>query len=380
MSNTENATEDAQANASADESADAGVKRGGKLIGLLIAVTLVGYLIADRYTPYTDQARIEGYVIGVAPQVAGIVDEVLVTNNAQVKAGDVMFRIDPAQYEIALQKARSDYDNAVHQVDAGDAAVAAARANLASARANLLKAQQDTSRLERLRREDPGTISTRRLEISRATLKQSEAAVVGAEASVQQAIESKGGAASNEDNTFIRTARSAVEKAELDLARTVVRAKTDGVVTDLRTEVGQYAGTGGPVMTLVATQDLWVNAEFTENNLGRMQVGTPVELLFDIFPGEVFEGSVTSIGLGVSASNQPPAGTLPTIDNDRDWLRQSQRFPVVVSFKNDIAPEQLNQLRIGGQSSVIAYNEGSGAVAWLGWIWMRLMSILSYAY
>ncbi len=380
MSNTENAAEDSQATASADESVDAGVKRGGKLIALLIAVTLVGYLIADRFTPYTDQARIEGYVIGVAPQVAGIVEEVLVSNNARVKAGDVLFRIDSAQYEIALQKARSDYDNAVHQVDAGDAAVAAARANLASARANLLKAQQDTSRLERLRREDPGTISTRRLEISRATLKQSEAAVVGAEASVQQAIESKGGAASNEDNTFIRTAQSAVEKAELDLARTVVRAKTDGVVTDLRTEVGQYAGTGGPVMTLVATQDLWVSAEFTENNLGRMQVGTPVELLFDIFPGEVFEGSVTSIGLGVSASNKPPAGTLPTIDNDRDWLRQSQRFPVVVSFKDDIAPEQLNQLRIGGQSSVIAYNEGSGAVAWLGWIWMRFMSILSYAY
>ncbi len=363
-----------------DDSADAGVKKGGKIIAALILVSLTLYLINDRFTPYTDQARVQGFVIGVAPQVAGIVSEVLVENNQMVKTGDVLFRIEATQYEIALAKADSDYENAIRQVEAGDAGVEAARANLESARANLVKARQDTNRLERLRRDDPGTISTRRLEVSRATLKSSEAAVTAAEAGVEQALQAKGGDVSNEDNTMLKAARAAVEKAQLDMARTVVRAQSNGVITDLRTDVGQYAGNGAPVMTLVATQNFWVSADFTENNLGRMREGTPVELLFDVLPGKVFEGVVGSIGLGISATQPPPPGTLPTVDNSRDWLRQSQRFPVVVNFEAGMDAGELRQLRIGGQASVIAYNDGSGPVSWIGWLWMRFMSIASYAY
>ena len=103
------------------------VKRGGKLIALLILLSLAWYLASDRYTPYTTQARVQGYVVGVAPQVSGIVTEVLVKNNQRVEADEPLFRIDPYQYEIALAKARSDYENALRQVDAGDAGVDAAR-------------------------------------------------------------------------------------------------------------------------------------------------------------------------------------------------------------------------------------------------------------
>ena len=144
------------------DSAPAAVKRGGLIVALVILISLTWYLASDRYTPYTSQARVQGYVIGVAPQVSGIVTEVLVKNNERVEADQPLFRIDPSQYEIALAKARSDYENALRQVEAGDAGVEAARANLRSAKANLEKAQKDTDRLERLYREDPGTISVRR--------------------------------------------------------------------------------------------------------------------------------------------------------------------------------------------------------------------------
>jgi multidrug resistance efflux pump len=363
---------------SADSSAASSVRKGGLMIGLLIVVSLAWYLLADRFTPYTSQARVQGYVVGVAPKVAGLVTRVWISNNQEVEVGQPLFEIDPSQYRIALDKAQSDLENAQRQVDAGNAAVESARANLRAAKANELKAQQDVTRLERLYKQDPGTISVRRLEISRASLEQAQAQVAAAEANIRQAIEKKGGD-DDDDNAILKSALSAVAKAQLDLDNTIVRASTGGVITDLRTDVGQYAGTGSPVMTLVAIRDVWISAEFTENNLGNMQPGTPVEILFDALPGEVFDGEVRSIGLGVSEGQAPPAGTLPTVDNSRDWLRQAQRFPVVVGFDIDQQEALHRQLRVGGQASVIAYT-GHGLLSLLGRLYVRLMSWLSYAY
>jgi multidrug resistance efflux pump len=355
------------------------VKRGGILVAALIVGSLCWYLGADRYTPVTDQARVQGYVVGVAPQVAGIVTQVWVENNQAVDEGEKLFRIDPSQYEIALAKAQSDLENTRSQVQAGSAAVDAARANLDAALANQVKAEKDTRRLKKLFKEDPGTVSTRRIEVSSATLDQARAGVAGARADIQRAIEQKGGE-SDVDNTLLKVALTSVEKAQLDLERTVVKASSRGVITDLTADVGLYAGAGKPVLTLVAVSDVWVRAEFTENNLGHLKVGTPVEIQFDISPGRVFKGHVSSIGLGVSSGAAPTPGTLPTIDNDRDWLRQAQRFPVNVKF--DIPPDSglVRQLRVGGQATVIAYSEDSSVLKLLGKLYIRLVSVLSYAY
>ena len=254
-----------------------------------------------------------------------------------------------------------------------------ARANLRAALANEIKAEKDTTRLKRLHGEDPGTISVRRLEVSQATLDQARAKVSAAEADIQRAIEQMGGE-NDENNTLLKSAQSAVDKAELDLANTVVTASSRGVITDLRADVGQYAGTGSPVLTLIAIQDVWISAEFTENNLGHLRVESPVEIIFDAFPGRVFTGEVRSIGLGVSAGQAPAPGTLPTVDNSRDWLRQSQRFPVVIEF--DVMQDEIlrRQLRVGGQASVIAYGDGHEWLNMLGRAYIRLMSYLSYAY
>ena len=363
----------------AEESAKTSVRKGGLAVGLVILLSLTWYLLADRFAPYTSQARVQGYVVGVAPKVAGLVTQVWVKNNQEVDEGQPLFEIDPSQYRIALDKAKSDLVSARRQVEAGSAAVDSARANLRAALANELKAQQDTTRLERLHREDPGTISVRRLEVSRASLDQARAQVSAAEAAIQQAIEQMGGD-DEENNAILRSAQSAVDKAQLDLANTVVKASSRGVITDLRADVGQYAGTGNPVLTLVAIHDVWINAEFTENNLGHLRPGSPVEIVFDVMPGQVFDGEVRSIGLGVSEGQAPPPGTLPTVQNSRDWLRQSQRFPVIIGFDVTQQPGLRSHLRVGGQASVIAYSEGHGLLALLGKAYIRLMSWLSYAY
>jgi len=375
-------TAEARENAQSQEEAQAAtttVKRGTLGIGLVILFSLVWYLLGDRFTPYTTQARVQGYVVGVAPKVAGVVTQVWVHNNQEVEAGQPLFEIDPSQYRIALEKAESDLESARRQVEAGSAAVQLARANLSAALANELKAERDYTRLQRLHREDPGTISVRRLEVSRASLDQARASVAASEADIQRAIEQKGGD-DDATNAILKSAQSAVEKAKLDLDNTTVVASSRGVITDLRADVGVYAGAGSPVMTLVAIRDVWINAEFTENNLGHLRPGSLVEFLLDALPGQVFDGEIRSIGLGVSEGQVPPPGTLPTVDNNRDWLRQAQRFTVVIGFDVDQQGALRGQLRVGGQASVIAYSEGHAILTLLGKAYIRLMSWLSYAY
>jgi multidrug resistance efflux pump len=361
-----------------DREAGGAARRGGLVVAALIVLSLSWYLVSDRYAPYTTQARVQGYVIGVAPEVAGSVTQVWVSNNQEVDEGQRLFEIDPTPYRIALARAESDLANARSQVQAGDAAVEAARASLKAVQAGELRARQDYERLKRLREEDPGTISERRLESSLASLDQARARVSAAEADIQRAIESKGGD-DEANNAILLAAQASVEKARLDLERTAVTAPSRGLITDLRADVGQYAGTGAPVMTLIAIHDLWISADFTENNLGHMRSDLEAEVLFDAFPGRVFRGRVRSIGLGISAGQTPPPGTLPSVSNSRDWLRQAQRFPVEIGFEID-DETQLRQLRIGGQASVMVFADDSTVTKYLGKLYIRLMSWLSYAY
>ncbi len=355
------------------------VKTGALIAVGVIVLSLTWYLLADRFTPFTSQARVQGYVVGIAPKVAGLVTKVLVVNNQKVTEGQPLFQIDPSQYRIALEKAQSDLEKARRQVGAGSAAIESARANLRAALANEQKAEKDLRRLGRLRREDPGTISQRRLEISQASLEQARAGVNAARAEIQRAVDQKGGD-DEATNAILTAAVSAVDKAKLDLANTTVLAPSQGVITDLRADVGQFAGTGSPVLTFIAIHEVWVSAEFTENNLGHLHPGSRVEILLDALPGRVFKGTVRSIGVGVSAGQNPPAGTLPTIQNSRDWLRQSQRFPVIVEFDTSRNEMLRRQLRVGGQASVMAYTDGHGVLNLLGKLFIRIMSLFSYAY
>jgi len=358
--------------------APASVKKGTVGILLLILLSLAWYLTSDRFTPYTQQARVQGFVIGVAPKVGGAITKVWVKNNETVAADQPLFEIDRSQYEIALKRAQSDLENTRNQISANTAGVESAEANLLAAKANETKAEQDARRQERLYKEDKGTISVRRLEVTRSTLKQARAKVLAAEAEIQRAIEQTGG--EGEDNAQLKSALSGVEKAALDLDNAVVRASSRGIITDLRADVGQFAGTGNPVMTLIAIQDIWIMAEFTENNLGHMRVGTPVDLVVDSLPGKVFTGKVRSIGLGVAAGQAPPAGNLPTIDNSRDWLRQSQRYPVMIEFDEGQREQLQDHVRIGGQVEVMAYTEEAGLLKMIGKMYIRAMSWFSYAY
>jgi multidrug resistance efflux pump len=353
------------------------VKKGAKWVVVLIGLSLLWYFFADRYTPYTQQARVQAFVVPVASEVAGRVTRVHVRNNQDVKAGDLLFEVDPEQYQIVVARTRADLESMRRQIGASTAGIDSAKASLRAAEANELKTRQDRDRLERLYKDDPGTISLRLLEVSRANREQANSQVAAARAEVVRAQEQQGG--NEADNAQLRSTATALAKAELDLANTQVRARAAGVITDLHIDAGQFAAAGSPLMTLIAIHDVWINADMTENNLGHLQPGSSVTIVLDALPGQIFAGRIRSIGYGVSVGSSTPPGSLPTVSNSRDWLRPAQRFPVLVEF----IPGELSDLRgirVGGQAEVMAFPHSGNPLNLLGRVFMRVMSWLSYAY
>ncbi|MBK5352332.1 HlyD family secretion protein [Pseudomonas sp. TH41] len=366
--------------ANAPELAPDPAKKGIKWVLLLIVLSLAWYLLADRFTPYTQQARVGVFVVPVASEVAGRVTRVNVRNNQDVQAGDVLFEVDPQPYQIAVDRAHADLESTRRQIGASTAGIASAQASLRAAQANELKTQQDNQRLEGLYRDDPGTISVRLLEVSRANREQAVSQVAAARAEVQRAREQEGG--SDEENAKLRSAATALSKAELDLANTQVRARSAGLITDLRTDAGQFAAAGSPVMTLIAIHDVWISADMTENNLGLVKPDTPVAIVLDALPGEIFEGHVRSVGYGVSAGQATAPGTLPSVENSRDWLRPAQRFPVIIEFSTESVTKLRDSraIRAGGQAEIMAFPSQGNPLNPLGRLFVALMSWLSYAY
>lgn len=354
-----------------------GSRRGGIVIGTLIVLSLLLHFAGDRLTPYTSQARIQAFVVPVAAEVAGKFTAVHIRNNDEVQPGQALFDIDARTYDIALQRARADYESARSAVNASMASVDGAVAALQAAEANRKMSESDAARLERLYQEDPGAISVRRLEIAQSNRDESRSKAMRAEADLRKAQETAG--KPGEDNTDLQIARTAVEKAELDLERTKVLAPVRGVVTDLQTEVGHYAQPGAPVMTLVAIHNVWISADMTENNLGNIDAGDDAAIVLDIMPGTVLKGRVRSIGGGVAGDAQSKPGTLPAVDNSRDWLRQAQRIPVAIEF--DAADKaKLQNIRAGGQAEVLVYTGDHWLMNGFGALYIRVMSWLSYLY
>jgi len=346
-------------------------------IVLALCIVLTGlYLVADRQTPFTTQAKVHAFVVPIAPQVSGRVISVEVQNNQQVTAGQVLIRIDPTDYEIAVASAEATLQVVRQSLDAGMAGVEAAGASVESAKASLWRSEQDAVRMRRIRDEDPGAISQRRIDSAEASFAAAKARVSATTASLESAISALG--ETGENNADIQNAQAALDKARVDLKRTVLVAPRDGFVTDMRIDQGNFAAASAPLMTFIATHEVWVRADMTENNLGNINAGDRVELTFDVQPGKIYAGKIREIGFGVQVDSNA-LGTLPTIDNQRNWLRAAQRFPVLVDVETNEDPQQMG-LRVGSQVSVIVYTGDNGLMNFLGRIYIRAVAVMSYAY
>ncbi|GAM76438.1 membrane fusion protein [Vibrio ishigakensis] len=349
------------------------VKTLTRNVFIVVAIIFVWYLFADRHTPWTDQARVQAYVIPIVPQVAGKLVEVNVTQDQGIERGDKLFSIDPSDYLLAVETAETQLELAGQDIGAGTANVATAQAQLVEAQTNLEHINAQSARVFEL--EQKKLFSKSEGDKARAAIKQARAQVRSAQANLEKAKSQLG--AEGEDNPKIRAAMAQLQKAQLDLSRTTVLAPTNGGITNLQVDVGYYANPGQPVMTFVDADDVWVEVYLKENNLANLKVGDDADIVLDVLPGRIFKGKVRSIGFAVQTGSTNQVGGLVSVKTSSGWLRDPQRFPVIVSFEEEV-PQGLR--RVGGQADVQLYTGSNFVLNAISKVYIRLLSWISYVY
>jgi multidrug resistance efflux pump len=348
------------------------VRRWTLIVLGLIVILFLYSLIADRLTPYTSQATVQAFVVRMAPEVAGRVIEVNVADNQRVKGGDVLFRIDPQPYTIALQQAEAKLAGVGQSIGASTAAVTSAQERLIEAEASRDNVREQASRVLQL--VEKGVYAKAREDRALKEIEVAEASVREAASEVERARQELG--PQGNDNPQFREALAAVEQAKLDLIRTTVVAPSDGVITNLQLTNGEFVAVGQAALTFIDTSDAWINANFRENSLENVKPGDPVELVLDTLPGRIFAAKVQSVGWGVSQGSIDPETGLPKIGEPMGLVRNPQRFTVKIEpNRKDYAP---GSVRYGSQANVIVYATDNAVVNAIGAFWIRLVAILTY--
>ena len=343
-------------------------------LGLLL-ILFIYHVLSDRYTPYTSQARVEAFLTQVAPEVAGDVLEVGVKDNGAVKKGQLLFRIDPEPYQLAVRSAEANLSVALQAADVSVADIAAARAQIIKQRADLSASRELGGIVSGLvgKRALPETQGIR----AHADTAKSAADLTRAQADLRKAIANLG--APGLSNPKVRQALAALDQARLDLRNTEIRAPSDGTVTNLRLAPGQYVGPGQPLLSFLERGPRWISADMRENQLGNVQPGQDVIIALDVKPGKLFRGRVHSIGWGISQGDEAPTGQLASQPEDQGWLRDPQRFPVRILVLPDEAKEAgIDVGRSGAQANVIIFANDGSIMNPIGRLWIKIVALLSY--
>lgn len=344
------------------------------LVTLAVLLILFAYhVLSDRFTPYSSQARVETFLTQIAPEVAGDVLEVGVKDNGAVKKGQLLFRIDPEPYEVAVRSAEANLSVALQGADVSVADVAAAQAQIAKQRADLAASRQLRNIVTNLvgKRALPETQGIR----ARADTAKTEADLTRAQADLRKAEASLG--APGLRNPKVRQALATLEQARLDLRNTRVAAPADGTVTNLRLAAGQYVAPGQPLLSFLETGPRWISADLRENQLGNVKPGQKVLVAFDVRPGKLFRGQVQSIGWGIAQGDEAPTGQLSTVETPQGWVREPQRFPVRILLLPD-DDRGLDLGRSGAQANVIIFTDDHSILNPIGRLWIKAVALLSY--
>ena len=348
------------------------IKKVSLIVLLITAIFFVWYVISDRFTPYTDQGRIQGLITPVSPRVSGFVTDININLHSRVNAGDTLFQLDKRPFEIAILIAEAEIDNSTQSVAASSASVKSSAGKLGVAKAQLDRAQRNWDRVQRVMKENEGALSEADKDQSETALLQALEQVASAEASLERSKQSLGDA--GPDNPKIRRAIQNLEKALLDLEFSTIIAPTDGVIESFEVDLGYYANAGQPITTLISSSDIWIQANLKENNLSRMEIDNEVEFLLDIAPGKIFSGKVKSLGFGV-ATDETNKGGLPTISEKKGWLQDPQRFPVIITCDD---PRVKDLYRLGGQVDVVVYTGDNFILNGVAGFRLKIISMLSY--
>lgn len=341
------------AQAAKDHAAATRSKRSRTILMVLGPVIVVAgalwYWFGNQGTVETDNAYIKTDIVAVAGEVSGLITKVNVAENQHVKAGDILFTIDPSTFDATVRQADAEIATAQAKVTALTADVAARAADLAAAGDDLALAQANFAREKALM--DKGFNTRARMDAAQHAVAVARDRIVSIRAEVAQArAELATGAQVPGINPAIALAQANRAKASLDIERTVVRAPADGVVTQVsRLQVGQMVFPGVPMVSIVRDGSARVDANFKETDLDRMRPGQAAEIKIDAYPGLTLKGHVESIGAGTGSE----FSVLPAQNATGNWVKVIQRVPVRIAIDS-----KASRPLIAGLSSDVTVHVG----------------------
>lgn len=316
-------------------------KKGGRKRLVLGAVALIAlglavhegynYWTVGQYMVSTNDAYLKADITAIAPKVQGYVKQIAVKENQKVKAGDLLFRLDDGDYMNALKSAQSQVatqevtiKRIAAQVKAAQATVAEADAQKVAAEAGLKNAQLKYNRVQALAKSSVATQSA--VDDAVAALDQARAGVTGANAGITaaQANVSVLQAQEAEAQSQLSSLRLAVDQAQRNLDRTVLRAPVDGVVANLAVREGDLVSPGQKIAAVVPTDAIYVEANYKETQLPGIAPGAQVKVTIDALPGKTFTGTVASVAPATGSE----FSLLPPQNATGNFTKVVQRVPV----------------------------------------------------
>ncbi len=310
------------------------------LMMIVPALLIIGggyYWLTSGGSVSTDDAQIKQDIVSVSAQVTGPVQQVFVRNGAHVTRGDILFRIDPAPYKVALEQAEAQLAAAKLSTSLLVTQAAGTGADITGEQANLQIKRNALSRQQALLNQGFTTRADYEDALNEVRTAEQDLADARARAANAHAAIAPG------EQPSIAQAQAAVDKAKLDLSRTQVRAPMDGVVENSdNLQVGQMAVTGVGMLSVVHSQNAWVEANFKEKDVGRMHPGQKAKIAVDAYPGEKFDGHVQSVGAGTGGE----FSLLPAQNANGNWVKVTQRVPVRVAFNGTPAKPMIAGLSV----------------------------------
>jgi len=354
-------------------SQEANTARRRGLTAVAAAVVLAGiawggwHWANGRHVETTDNAYVAGNVVQITPQMGGTVVSIGADDTDYVKAGQLLVQLDPADARVALEQAEAQLAQTVRevrtlyannatlraQVSLRSADLARTQADAARAQADAARAQDDVNRRTPLMQsgavgKEEFQHATAQLTAAKSTVAAAQSTVAAAQSAVLAAQEQLAASLTQTEGTSIeqhpnvQRAAARVREAYLAVQRARLVAPLDGHVAKRGVQVGQRVQAGAPLMTLVALNDLWVDANFKESQLQKLRIGQSAELEADVYGTKVtYHGTVTGLGAGTGAA----FALLPAQNATGNWIKVVQRVPVRIALD----PAQLAEhpLRVG---------------------------------
>jgi membrane fusion protein (multidrug efflux system) len=333
----------------ADEKISVDIKKPSKFKKIITIATLIVifgtaayfYIRHQELYPSTDDAYIHANVLYIAPQVSGRVLQVNVKDYQHVADGDLLVSIDPALFQVQLEKAKAAYEAATLENRATDDAILAASAKVRAADANLIDVQKNYQREMVLVKQN--VVSRQAGDDEKAKLASAQTALEAARAEMSQLITEQG--AKGNEAPKVKQAAAELTQATLNLSYTNIYSPHDGTLGTVSIRPGSYVSPGLAMMPMVEDHTAWVEANYKEKDIGSMKPGMTANVVLDMYPDVTFSASVESL----SPASGSSFSLLPPENATGNWVKVPQRFPVRIKL-TDLDGKPM--MRVGASATV----------------------------